>query len=472
MKIKKCLLPLILILSIVSNISAQKIEIVPKSSPAYNLFQDVLFEVYLTNNTDKPLTYFDSRYTSWDSYKESWDLTIDGTATGVRSFKDAHEGKYSEKYIITLQPGERKHIRSRRITFKSAGRYKLTYTQTQSPDIVKQHYASSPSAYAKSQTINRFTVSYSYTFDVKDIKTGKVEDLVTMSWDEWLSYKKNEMRQNKNNFSNLEDALKNPDQVYYLSLSCDGLSEEMIKRIGMFKNLKFLSLSKYNLDVLPKEIADLNLYELEIYPQNGKEVRFQYGMSTNNTLRTLSGRFYNGLPKEVLSLTNLEMLDIRYCPIQELPHLGSLTKLEKLIANDTKLQSIENIGLEGLSNLKEINLSGNPNIKSIEPLMNCKKLEKISCNRGDLANIPAEIGSLSQLKELQLAYNKALTSLPKSFINLKNLTYLNISGTNIGLLPEGISLLPLEQISIKNTPIQKSKDYKALKKRLKDKFKE
>lgn len=471
MKIRNSLLLLIL-LSFFFKTNAQEIEITTTDKPPYNLFQDILFEINLINTTDKPIKYFNSLYTSWDSYEEVWNITIDGHPSDLYSFSDAHEGKFSENSIITLQPGDKKHIRSRLISLKSPGHYTFSYTQTQSPSLVKKQFAKNISAYSVSQEINSFTVSTAIEFDVADIQSEKIENVVEISWPEWLIYSEKELYDNNNHFSNLEKALNEPENVYSLNIGCDGINEAMLKRIGDLKNLKYLALSNVNIETFPIEIAKLNLYELKIYPKKGNIISFSNGLSVNNTLRRLSAEFNNGLPKEILSLTNLEKLDVRYCPLRELPNLSSLKNLKYLIANNAQIKTIENIGLESLSNLKEININSNPNITSIEPLINCVNLEIISCSGAKLTAIPAGIENLTQLKELILSDNRELSSLPANFVNLKSLKSLDISRTNIEVLPENFSKLPLEKMRIIDTNCKTTSDYKILKKRLKNKFRD
>jgi len=49
---------------------------------------------------------------------------------------------------------------------------------------------------------------------------------------------------------------------------------------------------------------------------------------------------------------------------------------------------------------------------------------------------------------------------------------LNLNRTAIEILPEGFSVLPLEELSIQQTSCKVTKDYKELRKRLKENFKE
>jgi len=451
---------------------SQELEIIIKEKAPYNLFQDILIEINLKNTTGKPLTYFDSRYTSWDSYDEIWEMKVNGEPIDMSSFRDAHEGKFTENSIITLLPGEKKQIRGRLMQLQSPGHYVYSYTQIQSPGLVKKVYASNASAYDASQKITSFKVNGQIEFDVLDKKQGEIKNIVQMTWEEWKEYKKKALYDNNNYFLSIDKAFNEPEKVYYLALSCDNISEEMLKRVGNFKNLKYLSLSSLDVKEFPKEIADLNLYEIEILTKKGANITYPYGISGNSTVHRLVGKFYNGIPSAVLNLKNLEELDVRYCNIVEFPNLSSLKNLQVLIANDSELKTLQSAGLENLSKLREIDISGNPALTDLSPLTACLNLEVISCNRGSLKTLPEQIGKLSKLQKIDLVLNKELTILPSSFVDLKNLKHLDLDRTGIQSLPVGLSQLPLETLTVSETNCKKTEDYKILKKRLKNNFRD
>jgi len=127
-------------------------------------------------------------------------------------------------------------------------------------------------------------------------------------------------------------------------------------------------------------------------------------------------------------------------------------------------------------------------------LLGCKSLEFLVLNRTGITEIPDDIenlcnlkklsisnkltaisdsiGNLSDLRYLSLGGNRSLDSIPSTILKLNKLLHLDVSSTKIKLLPEGISELPLEKVFIYNTECEQTKDYKALKKRLGEDFKE
>jgi hypothetical protein len=70
-------------------------------------------------------------------------------------------------------------------------------------------------------------------------------------------------------YTNLKDALSNPDKVYRLDLSNQKLEPAGIKW-QKFKNLEYLSLKNDNLKVLPKELFQMIL---KTYPMILKNLK-------------------------------------------------------------------------------------------------------------------------------------------------------------------------------------------------------
>lgn len=113
----------------------------------------------------------------------------------------------------------------------------------------------------------------------------------------------------------------------------------------------------------------------------------------------------------------LGLRDTRLLPsVESVPLVGSITVYNGItVAQDTSHLVLANRALGGslkaevrfLTNLKELDLSGNT-----------------------FTDVPAEIGQLSQLEVLNLANNK-LTGLPHELGNLHNLRVLDVQGNDI-----------------------------------------
>lgn len=476
------------------SLSAQELEILIVEEPPYRVTYNISVEVYLINNTNDTIVYFDSRGSKWNSFKEEWSLNVTGQSVEILPMNGAHDGPFPDSTIITLYPGDTNLTRTTSINLEEMGDYSLTYQQSQAPEFVRKDYADSDSTYLSSKKITRFEVLKNIQFKVLDNPDTIIHEIIDMSWEEWEDFRHIHLYSKRKHFDDYYEALKRPQDVYSLIYYCNGLSDDMIKRIGEFKNLKALTLRQYELDYYPKELADLNLYELRIFPRIDSVISFPDGVSTNNTIRELSAKFYGGFPEEFLSLKHLKYLEIKDCPIKTLPDLSVYTDLEVLIANNIEINTIKHSGFQQLKKLKDLNLSGNKDISDLTPLLECTNLEFLVLNRTSIPAIPNEIENLSKLKKLSISNkithisdsignlsnmrylsfggNRKLDSIPNSILKMTKLLHFDVSSTNIPVLPEGIVDLPLEKLLIYNTDCEITKDYKTLKKRLGDKFKE
>lgn len=485
---------LIITLCYTTTLIAQEFDILIKETPPYKVSQNIKVEIYLTNTTDSTITYFDSRGSSWDSFKESWNMNVNNKFVEVLPLNGLYNKKFTDSTIIILKPGKKKLSRTQIINLKTAGLYSLTYIQEQSPSFVKRKHADNSVSDSALNSITIFKASKNIKFEVFNTYDTTISELINMSWKEWKDYSHVKVYSRKKHFDNIDAALRHPQDVYSLTLYCEDLTGEDIKRISRLKNLKALILRNYTLDFFPKEITELDLYELTILPKDEKIINFNEGLSKNNTIHKLTAKFYGGIPKQMLALKNLIYLDISDCPIQEIPNLDSLQNLEVLIANNAKISNINSVGFDKLFKLKDLNLSGNREIDNINPILECENLEFLVLNRTGIQTIPHDIEKLKKLKKLSISSslieisdsignlndmrylsfggNRKLTHIPQSITKMKKLLHLDLSSTKIEQLPEGISELPLEKILIYKTNCTVTKDYKLLKNRLKNEFKD
>lgn len=169
-------------------------------------------------------------------------------------------------------------------------------------------------------------------------------------------------------YRSIEEALKNPDQVYrldlsnqnifvpndvwskfinleYLSLKNDHL-KELPSEIGTLKKLKVLDLSGNDFIVLPKSFSELyNLEELFL----NEERRFNLDenievLSLLPHLRILhlENDQLNKLPKKIYRLNHLESLYLNNNKFKEFPtELKEMPNLKYLDFHDNKLSPLE-----------------------------------------------------------------------------------------------------------------------------------
>ena len=165
-------------------------------------------------------------------------------------------------------------------------------------------------------------------------------------------------------YSSLEEALKEPEKVYKLSLKKNHL-ESFPMEILQFKNIQFLDLSRNKIVEIPVEIKNLTLLQ-------------ELNLSRNEI---------EEIPKEITKLTHLKALYLNQNNIAAIPvQIGNLSKLEILDmwSNDLVFFPDE---LEQLKNLKKLDLraillSENEQKRIEELLPHVKIYFSPSCNCG------------------------------------------------------------------------------------------
>ncbi|XP_004849535.1 LOW QUALITY PROTEIN: toll-like receptor 4 [Heterocephalus glaber] len=129
-------------------------------------------------------------------------------------------------------------------------------------------------------------------------------------------------------------------------------------------------------------------------------------------------------------------LDLSFNPLMFLgsQSFTSFPELEVLDLSRCEIQKIEDDAYWGLHYLSTLILTGNP-IKNLAPgafsgLLSLQKLVAVEINLSSLENFP--IGHLKTLKELNVAHNLVRSfKLPEYFSHLNNLEYLDLSNNKI-----------------------------------------
>jgi Leucine-rich repeat (LRR) protein len=211
--------------------------------------------------------------------------------------------------------------------------------------------------------------------------------------------------------------------------------ESFPEAITEIVSLRELVLRSCGLSALPGSIADLEgLETLDLYWNQITELPSEIGALVGLRRLDLSNNPVQALPATLGGLENLEVLRLRSTHLVELPPgIGKLRRLRELDLDHSRLDGLP----PGLGSLQELEFMG------------------VSNNRLG-GEVPAEIGSLSRLVELNLSRNPELGGvLPNSVENLVALRVLNLSGTRItGSVPEGIgNLRSLEILDLARTRV-------------------
>nr|POF06304.1 disease resistance protein [Quercus suber] len=123
----------------------------------------------------------------------------------------------------------------------------------------------------------------------------------------------------------------------------------------------------------------------------------------------LSGTSIRSLPHSLLQLTDLRVLLLRYCSnLEELPSLGTLTKLQELDLYGTCIANLPR-GIENLCELRHLNLAGTSKLKGIQPGI----ISKLSCleslfmwESGFRFRLKGEEDGQATFEELKSSFNR------------------------------------------------------------------
>ena len=140
-------------------------------------------------------------------------------------------------------------------------------------------------------------------------------------------------------YTNLKEALENPDKVYRLNLSKKKLKVFPMEILKL-KNLQELNLSKNKLDSLSEKIGLLtNLQILNV--SGNKLIELPDSIGELKNLKKLVGSRNNliAIPKRIGDCENLEILDLWENDISTFPE--ELSKLQKLRWMDLRVIMID-----------------------------------------------------------------------------------------------------------------------------------
>lgn len=226
-----------------------------------------------------------------------------------------------------------------------------------------------------------------------------------------------------------------------------------------------------------KRLRDIFDYyiALEVATQLNKTVSDQVTVEELLSIKSIKISLY---PKElslrgVNNLQNLEELNLQDKALKQnqLSYLDGLTNLKKLNLSNSSITDINPLG--SLTSLEELHLSGNKEITDISALSTLSNMKKISLFRTGVTNIDALIhmpsltriwmdgntddidalSSLPQLEELQIGLSTKVDEKLQVIGGLTSLKRLDLSNSLISDVTPLLNLKELDELNLTENPI-------------------
>ncbi|XP_064511725.1 leucine-rich repeat-containing G-protein coupled receptor 5 isoform X7 [Pseudopipra pipra] len=231
------------------------------------------------------------------------------------------------------------------------------------------------------------------------------------------------------NLRSLQSLHLHNNRIYSLGKKCfDGLH-----------SLETLDLNYNSLDNFPTAIRTLtNLKELGFHSNNIKSIP-ERAFVGNPSLITI--HFYDN-PIQLVGKSAFQHLpELRTLALNgasqltEFPDLTGTTSLESLTLTGAQITSLPRSACDQLPNLQVLDLSYNL-LEDLPCFTACKKLQKIDLHHNEIGEIKADtFRQLAALRSLDLAWNKIKTIHPNAFSSLPSLIKLDVSSNLLSSFP-------------------------------------
>ncbi|XP_051651846.1 leucine-rich repeat-containing G-protein coupled receptor 5 isoform X5 [Manacus candei] len=231
------------------------------------------------------------------------------------------------------------------------------------------------------------------------------------------------------NLRSLQSLHLHNNRIYSLGKKCfDGLH-----------SLETLDLNYNSLDDFPTAIRTLtNLKELGFHSNNIKSIP-ERAFVGNPSLITI--HFYDN-PIQLVGKSAFQHLpELRTLALNgasqltEFPDLTGTTSLESLTLTGAQITSLPRSACDQLPNLQVLDLSYNL-LEDLPCFTACKKLQKIDLHHNEIGEIKADtFRQLAALRSLDLAWNKIKIIHPNAFSSLPSLIKLDVSSNLLSSFP-------------------------------------
>lgn len=173
------------------------------------------------------------------------------------------------------------------------------------------------------------------------------------------------------------------------------------------------------------------------------------------TALILHGEHLKRLPESIGDLHELSILEIKAPCLEELPaNICQLAGLECFILMESQISALPN-EIGSLTDLKRLDVRNNHQLRALpESIGNLIHLEELCLDVTGIMELPDSICRLINLQDLYMR-GTPISSLPENVGDLVNLKIMNLPCTQLEYLPESIvTLHSLEHLNLCNTPVQ------------------